>query len=224
LTREVAVYLSVPHEVAEPAPIAAPYPNIRTRHPPLYNAALTAEAAYRKVEYFRPFYDRLRKAAEMASLALDDRDLVTVNPERTSLLQLLPAAVARKVSTLGVRRGLGERAGQILGVLDLLLKLKYIYDTIEAKKLVNEQRHSRRDEAFRVKLLYFITLMVPEAMQKSPFREPIGARNWLENMYWEYDKLFRAWASFNALEKDLARATIRRPGYREPPRIDPYPR
>jgi hypothetical protein len=187
-----------------------PFPNISTKRRDLYSSALEADTAFRKLAFFKSKYHRLRAAAEAATLSLDERGRLRVNPERRSLMNLIGEKIVEKIYDTVVETGVNvsfaeETAARILGVLDVLSKLKGAYDQIQAERLVARQADRLRDEAFKYKLAYFIALMVPEVQKEGLFPDPGDARNWLEHNYWRYDGAFKTWQRFDALEQDLQR-------------------
>ena len=147
----------------DPTPGAlSPFPNILRKRPDLLPAALAADAALKKLEWFKDVYLPLAAATANARLALDDADQIVVIPEEKSVTGLLGSKVVKDVLKRAGKSLVSELVGRdfarVLGVVDFLLKLKTALELEPARRLVSEQNHSQRDEAYRYKLRYFIRL------------------------------------------------------------------
>jgi hypothetical protein len=107
--------------------------------------------------------------------------------------------------------------GKFLGIIDLLYKLLTALSTYDAKRLVNDQRGSRFDDAYRYKLRFFIGLFVA---QRASLEERPKLAWIIEKQFFEYRNAQGEVWKYDAMERNLAAGMP--PNAREPQRM--YPR
>jgi hypothetical protein len=230
---DMIMYFRVPANFGEPAPIpySPPFPNIRAKSPNLYNAALRAEDTVRKLSWFKDVYFPLELATSSARLALDASDQVIVIPEPASVETLLgPKLIKAAFKQIG-KSLTKELAAEIkegrvtsfdlaraVAVLDLFWKFKSALELDEGRRLVSEQNRSRRDEAYRYKLRFFIRLRIA---QTAPAADPVILAGRMEKAFWEYKKALGELLKYQVLEKNLEQGMP--PYQRRAPTIGPVP-
>ena len=199
-----------------------PFPNIRLQRPHLHASAVQVDKEYQKVKFFRSYYFDLNKAASEASLSLDRSERLQIQPERESFVKLLSQAfidsVTGDVRDRLVKAIIDEVVAKYLGVLDILLTLKDIYDRVQAKRLVNEQYSKRRDEAFKRKLSFFMDLKAA-ALARQYRKDRVSVRNWLSLQYWRFDEINREWVKYSYIEETLSKGLD--PDRPQPPSFRP---
>lgn len=208
---EAAPQLQVPQYVP-------PYPNIRSKMPALYPAALAARSALERMAGFKNIYFQLMSATGNAHLALNQADEIVVVPEEASTTALLGETVVKSVlkqagKTL-FKELISKEFGTFLGVIDLLHKVLTALSTYDAKRLVNEQRHSRWDDAYRYKLRFFIGLYLARV---SPHADRARLAWMYEQRFFEYRKAQEEVWKYDAMERNLKAGLPL--NTREPPRM-----
>lgn len=203
------------------APYSPPYPNIQSKMPPLYPAALAARNALDKLAWFKDVYLPLQAATGNAHLALNQADEIVVIPDEATTTALVGEKVVKAVLKQAGKTFFKELVsadfGKFLGIVDLLYKLLTALSTYDAKRLVNEQRGSRFDEAYRYKLRFFIGLYVA---QRAPQADRVKLAWIIEQRFFEYRKAQGEVWKYDAMERNLAAGLPL--NAREPPRM--YPR
>jgi hypothetical protein len=222
------MYLHSPERFGEPAqPIVSfpppPFPNLAKHSYDLHQKALAAKTAVDRFSNFKPLYLLLANAVSNAHLALDRMDQIVVVPDEkatTDLLgeKLLKDVLKRSGKTL-IRHLTTEDFGRALGILDLLLKLHTALSGYDNKRLVNEQNHSRRDEAYRYKLRFFIQLWIAN---KAPQADRVRMGYQIEQTYFNYQKALSELWKYENMEKNLASGMPMHA--RQPPVMRSYPR
>lgn len=201
-------------------PYSPPFPNIRAKRPDLYDAALGAQETINKLKWFEDVYRPLSQATGNARLALDNSDQVIVIPEEQSAEKLLgPKLVKAALKQAGkslAKQLIGDDFGRILGILDFLLKLKTALQLDEGRRLVNEQNYSRRDEAYRYKLRFFIHLWVAK---NAPQADPVIQAGRIWDAFWAYRKAESELWKYQDIEKNLEQGL--QPYQRRPPVMRP---
>jgi hypothetical protein len=227
------MYYRVPVNLGEPAKIqySPSFGNIRAKRPDLYNAALQAQDAFSKQQWFKEVYIPLSQATGNARLALDSSDQVIVMPEAATLENLLgPQVIKAAFKQIGkslVKDLFSEMKdgkvtsfdlARVVTVLDLLWKLKTALELDEGRRLVSEQNRSRRDEAYRYKLRFFIRLWITHRM---PQADPVILAGRIWNAFWAYRKAESELSQYQDIEKNLAKGLP--PYQRRPPMMSPAP-
>jgi hypothetical protein len=186
-------------------PYVDPFPNINRYCHHEYNNALDAQLALKKMDYFAKIYKDIYDAAANASLSLGRGDSLVINPEKESFLKLLGDEVASSIKgeiydkiVAGI---FDETVASYLGVVDVLLKLAEVYQGIQNVKLVNEQRGSKRDEAWKAKVSFFVDVKAKMLLKKTPGIDPFKLRYWVFEQFWLYDKLRSRVADYYNLER-----------------------
>lgn len=214
------MYLHSPETLGEPVrqTLREPYPNIKARAPHLHPVALIARNRLEQFRWFRELFEKLANAASAAHLALDSMDQIVVVPDEQASTNLLGDKIMKDVlksSGKSLIKHLTARDfGTALGVLDLLLKLQTALSGYDNKRLVNEQNRSRRDEAYRFKLRFFIRLHVATAAPLSD-RALMAAR--IERTWDSYKDALNSRLQFDSFEERLDPNTP--PNYRKAPVI-----
>lgn len=195
-----------------------PYPSIRDKIPGLYPAAIATRNALDKLSWFKDVYFKLMSATGNAHLALNQADEIVVMPDEATTTALLGdklvKAVMKQAGKSLFKELVGPDFGRALGIIDLLFKLHAALSTYDAKRLVNEQRHSRWDEAYRYKLRFFIALFIAKNL---PQADRAKAAWFFEQKFFEYRKAQEEVWKFDAMERNL-KAGIPL-NAREPPRM-----
>jgi hypothetical protein len=194
--------------------ISPSFPNIRAKRPDLLDAALKAQDAWDKVKWFDDVYRPLSQATGNARLALNSSDEVIVIPEPVTIENLLgPKVIKAAFKQIGkslVKDLFSEmKAGKVTSfdlarvvtVLDLLWKLKTALELDDGKRLVSEQNHSRRDEAYRYKLRFFIRLRIAHL---SPQADPVILLGRMWTAFWACRKAEGELSKFQDIEKNLS--------------------
>jgi hypothetical protein len=199
---DMIMYIRFPANFGEPAPIS--FPNIRAKRPDLYNAALRAQGAVENLRWFKDVYFPLAQAAANARLALNNADQVIVIPEEKSMENLLgPKLIQAALKQSGkslAKHLVGDDFGRVLGILDFLLKLKTALELEDGRRLVSEQNRSRRDDAYRYKLRFFIRLRIA---QTAPGADPVILAGRMEKAFWEYQNALGELWKYQDIEKNL---------------------
>ena len=206
----------------QPLKLPASFPNIRAQRPDLYNAALDAQLAVQKMDWFRPIYLGLAAATSGARLALNARDEVVVILDESTVEplfgpKLVQAALKQSGKAL-VKELVGADFARVLSVLDLLWKVKTALEMEKWKRLVNEQRHSMRDDARRYKLRYFVRLWVAN---KLPQADPVKAAYAIVTLFDQFEKALNELWRYEDIEKNLASGMPA--NYRRPQTMGPAP-
>jgi hypothetical protein len=153
---------------------------------------MDAHLALQKMKWFEPYFMQLYEATHNSSLALGKGDELVLNPDVNALRKLVAnevgSHVAEKMAAAVARWAFGPEVAKIFALADIILKFQAVYQGIQNTKLVNEQRHSMRDEATQKKLSMFIAIKARAIMQKNPGLDEFKVRNWLYQNYMEYDK------------------------------------
>jgi len=146
-----------------------PFPNIQRHSKALYAAALKAQTTFDKIKWFAPLYHQLNQAASLAWLGLDaTEEIVVITDEKTTETLLGPKLVKAALKQSGkslARELVGRDFARALGIVDFLFKLISALSLADRKRLVSEQKHSRRAEADDYKLRYFIQLWIAQHMR-----------------------------------------------------------
>jgi hypothetical protein len=200
------------------APYSPPYENIRLKMPSVYPAALAALSALNKLVWFKDVYMQLQAAAANAHLALNQADEIVVVLDEAATTTLLGEkvvkAVLKQAGKSVFKQLINEDFGRFLGILDLLYKTLAALSTYDAKRLVNEQRGSRFEEAFRYKLRFVIGLYIARWSPRAD-RARLG---WtLEQKFFEYRKAQSEVWKYDTMDRNL-RAGLP-PNAREPARM-----
>lgn len=181
-----------------------PYPNIQSKMPALYPAALAARNALDKLAWFKDVYFKLMSATGNAHLALNRADEIVVVPDEATTTALLGdklvKAVLKQAGKTLFKELVGPDFGRALGVIDLLFKLHAALSTYDAKRLVNEQRHSRWNEAYRYKLRFFIGLYIART---APQADRVRLAWIIEQKFFEYQKAQTEVWKYDAMERNL---------------------
>ena len=214
-----------------PAPISysPPFPNIRAKRPDLYDVALKAHDAIDKLKWFQDVYRPLSAATADSRLALNSADEVIVIPGPASLENLLgPKVVKAAFKQIGktlVKDLFSEMKdgkitsfdlAQVITVLDLLWKIKTALTRDDGIRLVNEQNKSRRDEAYRFKLRFFIRLRIAHL---SPHADPVILAGRMWDAFWAYRKAEGELWKYQDIEKNLSQGLD--PHRRRPQTMNP---
>jgi hypothetical protein len=218
------MYFQTANGLGEPAPQVriAPYvpryPNIQSKMPALYPAALAARTALDKLAWFKDIYFQLMSATGNAHLALNQADEIVVVPDEATTTALLGETVVKSVlkqagKTL-FKDLISKEFASFLGVIDLLHKVLTALGTYDAKRLVNEQRHSRWDEAYRYKLRFFIGLYIARF---SPHSDRVRLAWFFEQKFFEYRKAQEEVWKYDTMERNLKAGLPL--NTREPPRM-----
>jgi hypothetical protein len=188
-----------------PAPYVDPFPNINKYCHWQYNNALDALAERKKMDYFAPIYKQIYDAATNASLSLGRGDSLVINPEKESFLKLLGeeivSSIKQEIYQKIVAGIFDETVASYLGVLDILLKLRDVYQGIQNVKLVNEQWKSKRDEAWRAKVSFFVDVKAKLLLKKMPGTDPFKLRYFIWEQFWRFDKIRMRVANYYILEE-----------------------
>jgi hypothetical protein len=199
-----------------------PYPNIQSKMPAIYPLAVAARNALDKLAWFKSVYVPLMRATGSAHLALNAADEIVVLPEEVTTTALLGDKLVKDVLKRSGKALFKELAGanfaRVLGVVDLLLKLHTALTMDDARRLVSEQRHSRRDEAYRYKLRFFIGLYIG---QVAPQADRVRLAWRIEQAFFEYQKAETEVSKYDDIEANLAQGL--RPNQRRAPVMRPYP-
>ena len=186
-------------------PYVDPFPNINRYCHHEYNNALDAQLALKKMDYFAKIYKDIYDAAANASLSLGRGDSLVINPEKESFLKLLGdevvSSIKGEIYSKIVAGIFDETVASYLGVVDVLLKLAEVYQGIQNVKLVNEQRGSMREEAWRAKVSFFVDVKAKMLLKKMPGTDPFKLRDWVLYQFWLYDKLRLRLANYYIMEE-----------------------
>ena len=202
-------------------PYVPPYPNIQSKLPGMYPMALAARAALAKLAWFKEVYVPLMQATGNAHLALNQADEIVVIPDEATTTALIGATAVKSVlkqagKTL-FKDLISKEFGMFLGVLDIFHKTLTALSTYDAKRLVNDQRGSRFEDAYRYKLRFFIGLWMAR-MAPQADRAKLAYR--IEQTFFQYQKAQGEVWKYDTMERNLAAGMP--PDAREPPRM--YPR
>jgi hypothetical protein len=194
---EAAPQLQVPQYVP-------PYPNIQSKMPALYPAALAARNALDKFAWFKDVYFKLMAATGNAHLALNQADEIVVVPDEATTTALVGETVVKAVlkqagKTL-FKDLISKDFARFLGIIDLLYKTLTALSTYDAKRLVNEQRHSRWDEAYRYKLRFFIGVYIARV---APHADRARLAWIIEQKFFEYQKAQTEVWKYDTMERNL---------------------
>ena len=192
--------------VPSPAPYVDPFPNINRYCRREYNNALDALTERKKMDWFAPIHKQIYDAAANASLSLGRGDSLVINPEKESFLKLLGEEVISSLKQDIYQKILAgvfdETVASYLGVLDILLKLRDVYQGIQNVKLVNEQWKSKRDEAWRAKVSFFVDVKAKLLLKKMPAgTDPFQLRYVIWETFWRFDKIRMRVANYYILEQ-----------------------
>jgi hypothetical protein len=215
------MYFHAPAHFGEPVlTYTDPFPNIRDKMPGIYQAAMAAQERYNMMKWFKDVYEPLSIAAGAAHLALDSQDRIVVIPDQRSVEQLLgPKIVESVLKRSGkslVRELVGADFARALGIAEHVLRLFDIAQREHAKRLVNEQRGSMRDEAYRYKLNFFIHLRI---RQLAPQADPVMLAGRMTTAYYAYEKTLGELTKYQNMEQNLKEGmspSARRPQYYKP--------
>ena len=190
----------------DPTKVAVtPFPNILQKRPDLYPAALAADKALKKLEWFKDVYLPLAAATGNARLALDSSDQIVVISEEKSVEGLLGPKVVKDVLKRAGKSLVSELVGgdfaRVLSIADFLFKLKAALELEPSRRLVSEQNHSKWDEAYRYKLRYFIRLRNASV---SPGDDPTNIDYRVEQAFWAYRKALSEFWKYEEIEKNLS--------------------
>jgi hypothetical protein len=211
------MYYRVPTNFGEPAvaPYSPPFPNLRAKSWNDYQAAMRAQEAVDKLKWFKDIYNQLALATSSAHLALNSADRVIVIPEEKSTENLLgPKLVQAALKQAGkslAKQLVGEDFGRVLGILDLLLKLSIALGLADEKRLVSEQNGSRRDDAYRYKLHFFVQLWIA---QNAPQADRVILASRMTDTFFKYRKALGELWKYQNMEQNLKEGlppTQRRP-------------
>ena len=187
------------------APYVDPFPNINRYCNHEYNNALDAKAELKKMENFAKTYKEIYDAAANASLSLGRGDSLVINPEKETFLKLLGeeivSSIKGEVYDKIAKSIFDESVAKYLGLLDIFLKLVDVYQGIQNVKLVNEQRKSKFEEAWKVKVSFFVDVKAKLLLKKLPGVDPFKLRYWVFEKWWQYDKLRQRVASYYIMEE-----------------------
>ena len=200
------------------APYRPPFPNIQGKMPALYPQALAALDAMAKLAWFKDVYLPLAAATANAHLALDQAEQVVVVPDEDSTAALLGPklvqAVLKQTGKSFIKHVLNADLARALSIVDYLFKLRAALSTYDAKRLVNEQRLSRSEEAYRYKLRFFIGLYIAKV---SPQSDRVLQASRIEQAFFQYRAALSELWKYEAIERNLASGLP--PNTREPPRM-----
>jgi hypothetical protein len=174
-----------------------PYANIGKKKPELYKAAVAAEEALRKFSWFREDYQKLSIAAGSAKLGFDGQNLY-VQPEQRSaenLLGKMPEEMVKSLRDLAI--GALTKSEYPALILNALLFLKDLYSARDAQDLFMKQDRERYDEAYRIKLRFFIRLKTPRGA------DPVVRPSRFEETYWKYRKVYYEQQKYRNIEEKL---------------------
>jgi outer membrane protein OmpA-like peptidoglycan-associated protein len=178
-------------------PYADPYANIRKKKPELYKGAVTAEEELRKFRWFKEDYEKLSLAAGSAKLGFNGQTLY-VEPEQRSAESLLGKMAEEVVKTVrDLAIGALTRSEYPALILNALLFLKDLYSARGAQDLVMKQDRERYDEAYRIKLRFFIRLKTPRGA------DPVVWPSRFEETYWKYRKVYYEQQRYRIIEEKL---------------------
>jgi len=205
----------------DPTPVATtPFPNILQKRPDLYPAALAADAALKKLAWFKDVYVPLMAATGNARLALNSSDEIVVISEQKSVEGLLGPKVVKDVLKRAGKTLVSELVGRdfarVLSIADFLLKLKTALELEPSRRLVSEQNHSKFEEAYRYKLRYFIRLRNASV---SPGDDPTNIDYRVEQAFWAYRKAQGDVWKYEEIEENLSLNLP--PDRPQPPRMNP---
>jgi hypothetical protein len=214
-SKEMNMYYRVPMNLGQPAVSPPPFPppdltvfpNIDATMPTLSKAAADSVRAVQKLAWFNDTYLNLAQATANSALALDEADRVIVVPtEMNSVERLAPKLVKAFVKKAGLSLAgelVGKNLAKVLGLMPILLDLLVALTANERKNLVSEQNRSRRDEAFRFKLRFFIRLWLTEFSIGGPGADPNKQAWALESLFFQYRKVLEEWWKYLDIEKNL---------------------
>ena len=206
----------------KPITYSPPFPNIKAKMPTLYGAAIAADTAFQKHRWFADLYIQLAKATSNSHPALNNADDVIVIPEETSTTNLLGpklvAAVLKQSGKALIKELVGADFARFLGVLNFLLTLFSALTLEDRRRLVSEQNRSRRDEARRFKLRFFIRLYIAKV---APQADPVKQSWLIENAFFEHEKILGALWKYQDIEKNLGQGL--QPYQRRAPTMGPAP-
>lgn len=216
------MYFRDPAYFGQAPTLTLSFPNIRSKRPDLYDAALRAEETVRKLSWFKDVYYPLAQATAYSRLALDESDQVIVIPEQTSVEKLLgPKLVKAALKQSGkslIKELVSKDFARVLGILDYLSKLMTALTLDDGRRLVSEQNYSRYDEAYRYKLRFFIRLRIA---QIAPQADPVKLASLMEEAFWAYRNALGELWKYQDIEKNLEQGLS--PFQRRPQTIGPVP-
>jgi hypothetical protein len=218
------MYCLVPPEFGElpVMPYSPPFPGIRAQRPDLYDAAVRAQDALDKLKWFKGIYHPLALATSTARLALDNSDQVIVIPNEKGAENLLgPKIIQAALKQSGkslAKHLIGEDFGRVLGILDVLLKLKTVYELERGRRLVSEQDRSMRDDAYDYKLNFFLRLWIAK---NAPAADPVVLASRMKTAFLNYRKALGELWKYEDIEKNLKQGLP--PYQRRAPTIGPAP-